>query len=76
MERRQRLVGWRSISDALDVIERTAQKYAARLKDPLPVHAKDRNQVAAWEDEVMAWRTRNRQGRVRTDRVIICRDAA
>lgn len=73
---RRMLVGWKRISDALDVIERTAQKYAARKDDPLPVHALDRNQIAAWADEVDAWRERNQHGRVRKDRTIISRDAA
>lgn len=73
---RKMLVGWRRIADALDVVERTAHKYAVRADDPLPVHNLNRNQVAVWEDDLLAWAARHRLGNVRKDRPMIRKDAA
>lgn len=60
---RKMLNGWRQIADALDVVERTAQRLFKRADDPLPVYNRTRSQVCAWDDEVAEWRRRNEDRR-------------
>lgn len=76
---RKMVVGWVAISDALGVVERTARRWADRTNDPLPVRNLNTAQVAAWSDEIRAWRVRNEEqagGRKRKSRPSFHREAA
>jgi hypothetical protein len=72
------LVGWVPISNCLNVVERTARRWADLPEDPLPVFNFNVTQVAAWGEELKAWQSRHEErshGR-RKPRASITRTAA
>lgn len=52
------LAGWEAIANALDIEPRTAQRWAQREDDPLPVK-KFLGRARANSDEIRAWCARN-----------------
>lgn len=55
----QPLAGWKAIADAVGISRATAQRMAARNRDPLPVESY-LGGVYAFPSAVAAWRSRQR----------------
>ena len=53
------LQGWKEIAAALDVSKTTAQSYAARNVDPLPVFYDHARRLCLRRDAAQAWIDRN-----------------
>ena len=53
------LFGWNEISNFLNVSTRTSQRYASKLKDPLPIKKSTSGRVFIEKEELLKWIERN-----------------